>query len=208
MDIKTRQMKIRNDSKIIRTIKGILSMYWLQKDNIKPRKLTPCIMSLKKLYILFISNKPNNTNQQNNTAPNRNDYSKNIQIFKHTTYDKNILSNCQEKKSVLFISNKSNNSTNHNNNASNCRANGNNIKTHNNITYDKSILSNCQEMKSVLFIYNTSNNSTNYSHSASNRRANGNKIQVLKHITYDRSILSNCQEMRNKLHNVVYSGCI
>ena len=152
-------MKIRNDSKIIRAIKGILSMYWLQKDNIKPRKLTPCIMSLKKLYILFIPNKPNNTNQQNNTAPNRNDYSKNIQIFKHTTYDKNILSNCQEKKSVLFI-------------------------------------------------YNTSNNSTNYNHSASNSNNNCHNIQVLKHITYDRSILSNCQEMRNKLHNVVYSGCI
>ena len=139
-----------NDKIAMRIKNGILSIYPLQKDNIKPRKLIPCIKSLNKLYILFISNKPNNSTNYNNTTSNRNDYGKNIQIFKHTTYDKNILSNCQEKKSVLFISNKSNNSTNHDNNASNCRANGNNIKTHNNITYDKSILSNCQEIRNKL----------------------------------------------------------
>ena len=157
--MKMRQRKMTNDKIAMRIKNGILSIYPLQKDNIKPRKLIPCIKSLKKLYILFISNKPNN-------------------------------------------------STNHNYNASNCRANCNNIKTHNNITYDKSILSNCQEKEIVLFIYNTSNNSTNYNHSASNSNNNCHNIQVLKHTTYDKSILSNCQEIRNKLHNVVYSGCV
>ena len=128
MDIRMRQMKMKNDKIAMRIINGIFSMYLLQKDSIKPRKLIPCIKSLKKLYILFISNKPNNANQQSNTTPNRNDYSKNIQIFKHIAYDKSILSNCQEKESVLFISNTSNNNTNHNDNASNCRANSNNIQ--------------------------------------------------------------------------------
>ena len=150
MIIKMIQREIANDKIETTIINGVCSMYLLQKDNIKPRKLTPCIKSLNKLYILFIYNTSNNSTNHSHSASNSNNNCHNIQILKHTTYDKSILFNCQEMKSVLFISNKPNNSTNHNNNASNCRSNCNNIKTHNNITRDESILSNCQEMKNKL----------------------------------------------------------
>lgn len=150
MNIRIKQIIIKNDNATIITINGILSRYLPQKDTIKPRKLTPCIKSLNKLYILFISNKPNNSTNYNNTASNRNDYSKNIQIFKHTTYDKSILSNCQEMKSALFIYNTSNNSTNHNHSASNSNNKCHNIQILKHITYDESILSNCQEMMNKL----------------------------------------------------------
>ena len=45
------QRKIANDKIEITIINGIFSMYLLQKDTIKPRKLTPCIKSLNKLCI-------------------------------------------------------------------------------------------------------------------------------------------------------------
>lgn len=143
-------MEIANDKIETTIINGVCSMYLLQKDNIKPRKLTPCIKSLNKLYILFIYNTSNNSTNHSNSTSNSNNNCHNIQVLKHTTYDKSILSNCQEKEIVLFIYNTFNNNTNHNDNASNRRANGNKIQVLKHITYDQSILSNCQEMSNKL----------------------------------------------------------
>lgn len=101
MNIKMIQRKIANDKIEITIINGIFSMYLLQKDTIKPRKLTPCIKSLNKLYILFIYNTSNNSTNHNHSAPNSNNNCHNIQILKHITYDKSILFNCQEMKNKL-----------------------------------------------------------------------------------------------------------
>ena len=139
-----------NDKIAMRIKNGILSIYPLQKDNIKPRKLIPCIKSLKKLYILFISNKPNDSANHNYNASNCRANGNNIKTHNNITYDKSILSNCQEMKSVLFIYNKSNDTNQQSNSTSNRNDYGKNIQIFKHTTYDKSILFNCQEMKNKL----------------------------------------------------------